>query len=46
MYCALQNCNVARHLLTRYAVANDDALLLTLLRQVEEYQEESVIVEE
>ena len=46
MYRALHNRNVARLLLTRNAVANDDTMLLKLLRQVQKYQGASVIVEE
>ena len=46
VYCALHDRNVARLLLTRNAVANDDTMLLKLLRQVQKYQGVSVIVEE
>ena len=46
MYCALHNRKVARLLLTRNAVANDDTMLLKLLRQVQKYQGGSMIVEE
>ena len=46
MYCALHDRNVGRLLLIGYVAADDDTMLLKLLRQVQKYQGASVMVEE